>query len=97
MVLAAYELAVSRLFPATGDSIPGPIFFDSHIRRRRLLWLWWAWGSGSKVPSGHIFSILDLGRVCLVSSSALLLIGGVWFFDVIVGGADSGVKSKISF
>ena len=61
-------------------------------------------GSGGHGDRGvrwpvYIFpsTLVDLGRVCLVSSSALLLIGGVWFFDFIVGGGDSRVKSKISF
>ena len=42
-------------------------------------------------------TLVNLGRVWLVFSSKSLPMEGVWFFDFIVGGGDSGVKSKISF
>ena len=45
----------------------------------------------------HIaFYSCNLGRVWLVFSFASLLMEGVWFFHFIVGGDDSGVKSKVS-
>jgi hypothetical protein len=42
-------------------------------------------------------TLVDLVRVWLVSLSASLPIGGVWFFGFFVGGGDSWMKSKISF
>ena len=42
-------------------------------------------------------TLVDIVWVWLVSLSTSLPIGGVWFFNVIVEGGDSGVKSKSSF